>query len=195
MRDEYLAALEAADGGDLAPLVQLFADTQRRAIYGAVAPSPACHVIAESRHRTAVIQSVADKLDRRRQRRQDEWDRAKEIGRALAAAAHDQLRMAETELKSVLASQLGTNGDFWVTNSLDDDPDRRSYYGYQVVETAKQMRYFANTRTFHCWAALNLKTDSRNEILVSIHGMGHEFGDYVGCYPSEIPLDSGGGIL
>ncbi len=83
--------------------------------------------------------------------------------------------MAETELKSVLASQLGTNGDFWVTNSLDDDPDRRSYYGYQVVETAKQMRYFANTRTFHCWAALNLKTDSRNEILVSIHGMGHEF--------------------
>ncbi len=173
MRSDYIAALEAADGGDLAPLVQLFADIQRRAIYGAVAE--ARHVIAESRHRAAVIRSVADKLDRRRQRRQDEWEKAKDIGRALAAAATEQLDMTKTELKSVLAPQLGTNGDFWVTSNAADDPDRRSYYGYQVVETARAMRYFANTRTFHCWAALNLKTDGRYEILVSIHGMGHEF--------------------
>lgn len=172
-RSDYIEALEAADGGHLAPLVKLFADIQRRAIYGAI--GKARHVIAESRHRTAVIQSVADKLDRRRQRSQDEWERAKDIGRALGTAAHDQLWMAKTELKTVLASQLGTSGDFWVTSSPDDDPDRRSYYGYQVVETAKAMRYFANTRIFHCWAALNLKTDGRHEILVSIHGIGHEF--------------------
>ena len=173
MRSEYIEALEAADAGDLAPLVQLFADIQRRAIYGAVAQ--ARHVIAESRQRAAIIRSVADKLDRRRQRRQGEWERAKDIGRTLAAAATEQLEMTKAELKSVLAPQLGTNGDFWVTSSPDDDPDRRSYYGYQVVETAKAMRYFANTRTFHCWAALNLKTEGRYEILVSIHGMGHEF--------------------
>ena len=173
MRSEYIEALEAADGGDLAPLVQLFADIQRRAIYEAIAKAK--HVIAESRHRTAVIQSVADKLDRRRQRRQDEWEKAKDIGRALGAAANDHLWMVETELKSVLASQLGKSGDFWVTSSPDDDPDRRSYYGYQVVETAKAMRYFANTRAFHSWVSLNLQTDGRHEILVSIHGMGHEF--------------------
>lgn len=173
MRSDYIAALEAADGGDLAPLVQLFADIQRRTIYSAVAEAK--HVIAESRHRTAIIHSVADKLDRRRQRRQDEWEKAKDIGRALAAAATEQLEMTKKELKSVLAPQLGTNGDFWVTTNSDDDPDRRSYYGYQVVETAKAMRYFANTRTFHCWVTLNLKADSQYEILVSIHGMGHEF--------------------
>lgn len=173
MRGEYLEALEAADAGDLAPLVKIFADIQRRAIYGAIAE--ARHVIAERRQVRSVIQSVADKLDRRQQRRQDEWEKAKDIARALGTAAHDHLWMAKTELESVLASQLGTNGDFWVTSSPDDDPDRRSYYGYQVVETAKTMRYFANTRTFHCWAALNLKTDGRHEILVSIHGMGHEF--------------------
>lgn len=173
MRSEYIEALEAADGGDLAPLVKLFADIQRHAIYGANAE--ARHVIAESRHRTAVIQSVAEKFDRRRRRRQDEWEKAKDIGRALGAAAKDHLWMVETELKSVLAPQLGTSGDFWVTSNPDDDSDRRSYYGYQVVETAKAMRYFANTRAFHSWAALNLKTDGRHEMLVSIHGMGHEF--------------------
>ena len=173
MRSDYIKALEAADGRDLAPLVRLFADTQRRAIYGAIAKAK--HVIAESRHRAAVIRSVADKLDRRRQRRRDEWEKAKDIGRALGVVANDHLRTVETELKSVLASQLGKSGDFWVTSSPDDDPDRRSYYGYQVVETAKAMRYFANTRTFHGWAALNLKTDGRHEILVSIHGIGHEF--------------------
>ena len=173
IRSEYIEALEAADGGDLAPLVKLFADIQRRAIYGAVAE--ARHVIAERRQLGSVIQSVAAKLDRRRQRRLEEWERAKEIGRALGTAASDHLWTVETELKSVLASQLGTNGDFWVTSSPDDDPDRRSYYGYQVGETAKAMNYFANTRAFHSWAALNLKTDRRHEILVSIHGMGHEF--------------------
>lgn len=173
MRSDYIAALEAADGGDLAHLVKLFADIQRRAIYGAIAE--ARHVIAERRQVRSVIQSVADKLDRRRQRRQDEWETAKDIGRALAAAATEQLRRMEIELKSVLAPQLRTDGDFWVTYGSDDDPDRRSYYGYQVVETAKAMQYFANTRTFHCWAALNLKTDGRHEILVSIHGLGHEF--------------------
>lgn len=136
MRSDYIAALEAADGGDLAPLVQLFADIQRRTIYGAVAE--ARHVIAESRHRTAIIHSVADELDRRRRRRQDEWEKAKDIGRALAAAATEQLEMTKTELKSVLAPQLGTNGDFWVTKSLDDDPDRRSYYGYQVSRPPKR---------------------------------------------------------
>lgn len=173
MRSEYIKALEVADGGDLAPLVKLFAKIQRNAIYGAVAE--ARHVIAERRQVRSVIQSVADRLDRRRQLRQEEWERAKDIGRALAAAANDHLWMVETELKSVLASQLGANGDFWSTSSADDDPDRRSYYGYQVVETAKAMRYFANTRMFHCWATLNLKTERRHEILVSIHGMGREF--------------------
>lgn len=174
MRSEYIEALEAADGGDLAPLVSLFADIQRKAIYGAIAE--ARYVIAERRQVRSVIQSVAEKLDRRRQRRQEEWEKAKDIGRALGVAARDHLGMAETELKSVLASQLGTSGEFWVTSSPDDDPEKRSYYGYQVVETAKEMKYFANTRVFHSWAALNLKTDGRHEMLVSIHGMGHEFG-------------------
>ncbi len=173
VRSEYIEALEAADGGDLAPLVKLFADIQRKAIYGAIAE--ARHVVAERRQVRSVIRSVADKLDRRRRRRHHEWEKAKDIGRALGVAAGDHLRTVETELKSVLASQLGTSGDFWVTSSPDDDPDRRSYYGYQIVETARAMRYYANTRMFHCWAALILKTDHRHEMLVSIHGMGHEF--------------------
>ena len=36
MRGDYLDGLEAADDGDLEPLVRLFADIQRKAIYGAV---------------------------------------------------------------------------------------------------------------------------------------------------------------
>ena len=173
MRSEYLEALARADAGDLASLVQLFADTQRRAIYEAIAE--ARHVMLERRQMSSVIRSVADKLDRRRQRRIEEWETANDIGRALGATASDHLRKVQAELKSVLGPQLGTNGDFWVASNPEDDPDRRSYYGYQVVETAREMRYFANTRVFHSWAALNLKTDSRHEILVSIHGMGHDF--------------------
>lgn len=174
MRSEYIGALEAADNGDLGSLVHLFADIQRRAIYGAVAKAQT--VIAERRHLKAVVQSVADKLDRRRQRLEGQWANAKEIGRALGDEAAEHLRKAADELRSSLGPRLGAQGGFWVSFGADDDLDRRSYYGYQVVETARAMNYWANTREFHCWAVLHLKTDSRHELLVSIHGMGREFG-------------------
>ncbi len=173
MRGDYIGALEAADDGDLGPLVRLFADIERKAIYGAVAM--ARNIIAEKRHLKAVVRSVADRLSRRRRQLESEWDKAKDIGIALGEEAERHLRRAEAELKTVLSPALDTKVDFWVTFSADD-PDRRSYYRYQVVETAKVMQYFANTDVFHSWAALNLQTDSRHELFVSIHGMGRDFG-------------------
>ena len=103
-----------------------------------------------------------------------EWDGAKGIGIALGEEAERQLQMAEAELKATVGPALGAQSDFWVTFSADD-PVRRSYYRYQVVETAKAMHYFANTNVFHSWAVLNLQTDSRHELFVSIHGTGHDF--------------------
>ena len=121
------------------------------------------------------MRSVADRIGRRRQQLGSEWDKAKDIGIALGKEAERHLRRAEAELETVLSPALDTNADFWVTFSADD-PARRSYYRYQVVETAKVLQYFANTDVFHAWAALNLQTDSRHELFVSIHGMGRDFG-------------------
>ena len=172
MRGDYLDALEAADEGDLEPLVRLFADIQRRAIYGAV--GMARTIIAGKKHLKAVVQSVADTLHGRRQKLVSEWDKAKDMGITLGEEAERHLRRAETELKATLGPALGAQSDFWVTSSADD-PSRRSYYRYQVVETAKAMQYFANTNVFHSWAVLNLQTESRHELFVSIHGTGHDF--------------------
>jgi len=173
MRGDYIGALEAADNGDLGPLVRLFADIQRRAIYGAIAM--ARNIIAEKRHLKAVVRSVADRIGRRRRQLASEWDKAKDIGITLGRAAERHLRRAEAELETVLSPALDAKADFWVAFSADD-PARRSYYRYQVVETAKVLEYFANTDVFHSWAALNLQTDSRHELFVSIHGMGRDFG-------------------
>ena len=170
MRDDYIGALEAADAGDLEPLVSLFADIQRRAIYGAIGKVQ--NVIAEKRHLKAVVQAVADKFNTRDRKSQEDWEPAKEIGRVLAGEGARHLERAATALKGALAGR----GKFWVTSSADDDPERRSYYGYQVAQTARAMDYYANTREFHSWAALNLVTASRHELLVSVHVMGHEFG-------------------
>ena len=196
VRGVYIDALEAADTGDLAPLVRLFADIQRRAMFGAIATVQ--NVIAEKRHFRAVVQSVADKFDRRKQRLAGEWDRAKDIGRTLGEEAARHLQRAATELTSVLGPRLGPKGGFWVNSSTDDDPEKRSYFGYQVGQTAKAMHYFANTREFHSWAAMNLQTDGRHELLISIHGMGHEFGGLLvasACLATREQSGDGGGTL
>lgn len=172
MRSDYIGALEAADDGDLGPLIRLFADIQRRAIHRAL--GAAQDIIAGKRHLRAVVQSVADTLYRRRRKLAGEWNKAKDLGIALGQMAERHLRRAETELKATLGPALGVRSDFWVTASADD-PGRRSHYRYQVVETAKAMQYFANTNVFHSWTVLNLQTDSRHELFVSIHGTGHDF--------------------
>lgn len=172
-RSEYIAALEAADASNLEPLVRLFADIQRNAMYGAI--GKAQNVIAEKLHLRAVVQSVADKLTRRRERLTNEWDKAKDTGRALGGEAVRHLERAADELKAALTPGLDAGWQFWVSKSPDDEPEKRRYYRHQVVETAKAMKYWANTRDFHCWVALNLKTEGRHELLVSIHGLGPEF--------------------
>lgn len=84
-RDAYIDALEAADDGDLAPLVRLFVDRQRAALLGAIAERP-----SEARGPEQVFASVI----RARQRREAKALRyapAYDTAARLAEVAYDRL--------------------------------------------------------------------------------------------------------
>ena len=60
--------------------------------------------------------------------------------------------------------------------------DPKSYYHrFQVVETAKQLGYFANLRPYHSWIQLVIDVESTTTILLSFHVIGHEYRGLLAC--------------
>jgi hypothetical protein len=60
--------------------------------------------------------------------------------------------------------------------------DTRSYYHrYQIVETAKKLGYFANTRNYHTWIQLVINIGISTTILLSFHVLGHEYRGLLVC--------------
>ena len=71
---------------------------------------------------------------------------------------------------------------FFVDECSDDNAERRGWYRYQVVDTARRLDYFANLRDYHEWVRLALVTESgRSEILLSFHTVGRDFFGVVGA--------------
>ncbi len=44
-----------------------------------------------------------------------------------------------------------------------------------MAETAKQLQYFANLRSYHSWVQLVINVSVPTRILISFHVLGHEY--------------------
>ena len=169
-RERYIDALEKADAGDLKPLVELFSSIQTRAFVNAL--SVAGDVLRRERV-DQVIEAARDLFEKRQEALQREWQRALAIAKTLQADAEQRLQQVEAKL----GQELGAFSDdyrFWV-NSEPSGGGRGHYFRWQVIATAKDLAYFANPSVYHAWTRLVLKTESQAEILLSFHGIGHEF--------------------
>lgn len=92
-----------------------------------------------------------------------------ELHRAIETAEQvwDQCRARCNELKEQLEHRLGvSNGRrVWCDVGKNTDTHRRTWNRYQVVETARRLDYFANTRVHHEWVRLGIQTEhGRSEI-------------------------------
>ncbi len=169
-REEYIASLEAADQGSLSRLIQLFAMVQKRAFVRVL--GIAGQMLAE-RKVDHVITAARDLLEKRRQALRQEWEKAKDTARVLQADAGQRL----AELAQKLDAELGELGEGFqfFTDAEPDAGKRHNFFRYQVIQTARDLGYFANLPEYHAWARLVLKTASQAEILVSFHGLGQEY--------------------
>lgn len=169
-RESYIGALEAADGGDLGPLVKLFAANQRRAFTEALSVASD---LSRPRDVQQVIQSVRDELARRDGARRLEWDRAKEMARELQRRALERLEEVANQLETE-TRRYSPSWRFRADGAAHEAP-KAHYFRHQVVDTAKQRDYFANTNTYQAWARLVLATEGQTQVLFSFHGVGHDF--------------------
>lgn len=169
-RSRYLDALEQADHGDLKPLVELFAASQKRAFIQALGISGQVLRLTRAEQ---VVAATREQFERRERERRAEWEKAKETASALQGLANERMQEITDSLAKATAGHI-PHAAFYV-DSEPADGERDYYFRWQIIETAKQLDYFANTREHHAWTRLVLRTGPQAEILVSFHGTGHEY--------------------
>ncbi len=174
-RTRYLDALEEADRGNLQPMVEVVAAAQKKAFVQALGISG--QVLRLTRVEL-VIRAARDQLARRSQEKRDEWETAKETAAKLLDTARTRFEEVKGELQKETADLISAN--FW-TDSAENGDEKAHYFRWQVIETAKELGYFANGDAYRSWVRLGIQTDSQAQILVSFHATGQEFRGIVGA--------------
>ncbi len=177
-RPRYIETLETADAGDLRPLTELIGTIQKRSCWTAM--SILGEVEKEAAHLEQLMDAIGEAFEGRDRFLRDETARAKEIAEGLREFAESKFDEVRSGLERRIDTTISDRRIFVDTGY--DYSEQRGWYRYQVVDTARQLGYFANMRDFHEWVRLAFVTESgRSEILLSFHTVGHDYRGVIGA--------------
>ena len=171
-RKEYIGALEAADDGDLGPLVGFFARRQRDAILKALGLE---QQVQQSKYAEQIVASALELLRNRFSREQQKVSAVYEHAEKLFANVGKKFRELANSLDPQLRSLTPPKKPKYSvrSNSADNQSNQRHYFQKQIVDIANHFDYFANFERLRTWARVTLTTDQDFDYVVSIHGYGH----------------------
>ncbi|MDJ0659940.1 MAG: Fic family protein [Crocosphaera sp.] len=168
----YIEALEKADQGNLFQLVNLLAKSQKQAFVQSLALSE--QVLSEKRQTQVIISSIAEKLKQNQLASvQEKCQKTERFALHLFDIANNRLQEIADQIKLSVQNVINEVQVFTISANVGDD--KAYYHRYQVVETAKQLDYFANTRNYHSWVQLVIDVQTSTTILLSFHVLGHEY--------------------
>ena len=171
-RARYLQALGDADTGSLTPLTALVAEIEKTWFLKAL--SIAEDVQRATRRRKQVLAAIRDKFSPDTRPAAEELERARQTAAWLWSYCRDSIEQAATELQESLGTSDARRA--WFDTGEDNNPERRTWNRHQIIETARQFGYYANTRPYHEWVRLGIDTENgRANILTSFHAIGTEY--------------------
>jgi Fic family protein len=172
-RTAYIEALENADRGDLLSLIKIFARRQKEAILQALGIERDLQKLTVPKE---IVSSAIQTLKNRAAHVRGQWEQVYDIARQLHGDALERVREAANLLKKEL-HQVKLPGDEYNarTGEARFEDDRSQYYYLQIVKAAKELGYYANRTWYRSWVLLDIRTTERFELLISFHGVGHEF--------------------
>lgn len=177
-RAVYIAALEEADQGNLSNLINLFAKSQKQAFLRSLGLSE--QVLSEARRTQVIISSIAEKLKQNQSASiQERCKKAEKFASILFEIASSRLQEVADEIRLSVQNFVDDAKIFAVPAPVGDP--RSYYHRYQVVETAKQLDYFANLRNYHTWIQLVINVETSTTLLFSFHVFGHEYRGLLVC--------------
>jgi len=171
-RQEYIGTLEAADGGNLEPLVSFFARRQRDAILKALGLE---QQVQQSQFATQIIKSALEvlksKFNNEKQKIAVVYDHANK----LFAHVEGEFRNICTNLNNELPPLTPPNRARYyarMASANNDSTQQRHYFYKQIVEIANHFDYFASFDNYRSWVRLTINTDKEFDFVVSVHGYG-----------------------
>lgn len=176
-RTAYIDALELADDGDLSALVSMFAKSQRQAFIRSLSLSD--QVLSDKRQARAVIANIAEKFRRPERTAEQKIATVENYAERLLKIVKGRLDDVSTDIKLSLQN-LVLNPHIFVTDATADS-EQSHYYRYQVIESAKQLDYYANLRSYHSWTQLTLDVERPTMILFSFHVIGYTHSGILAC--------------
>lgn len=172
LRAEYIDTLEIADQRDLSAIARLFARLERAAILQALSVDSDAEITHQKTLASAVIESLRDKFDRRRQQQLSERRTVNEVALTLRtyACSHlsEELRKLETVISVVSRSEI---------QIVEEGSDRGSghWYKFQVARSATEAHTFANFGEYHYFVKASVRAEKERLVFVtSFHHVGKE---------------------
>ncbi len=174
-KSRYITACEKADDGDLYSLVELIAQAQRKAFIRSLSLSQdvlATGVIHEDDPEKLLISAAKERLvARKREQIEDLQKKLFNISAALEKQAQDRFSALATELKK----EFHPIDEDFTARVERSKPDNAFWFEGQVIEVARQLGYYADTRTYKSWIVLRIRLERQAEIVISFHSLGFEF--------------------
>ena len=184
-RSLYIECLEAADAGELTPLVQFWSKLQRQAIESALSlsetlledtpPTP------DNLLRSRLLDAIRDQARKRRGAAQAKQLRvlvtAREIYRNLIQPAISDLRDDLAEVLNEIDQSYECVADHW-------SEDKSHWFRAQLIKISSEYHYYCDFDTYHQWSRLKIRqrngSDAQTiEIVVSLHCLGRIFSGVV----------------
>jgi Fic family protein len=172
-RTAYISALEAADKGDLEPLVGIFAENQKNYFIRALSISE--DVISSKSTIDQIIKSAVKRMEKSKS--EIEKDKESVIGNANSIFSHAYSKL------EVLKSDLETN-IFKVDRSVRFHVDRcasgqEQWFKYNVINIARELKFFANFSRYSNWIRFKISSDEQFETVISGVSVGESFNGVV----------------
>lgn len=171
-RVRYIEASEEADDGNLQPLIDLFAQSQKQAFMQSLSLSE--DVLNTARNYQASLGAVFERLqDKEKSRREAELTQLKERTEIIFENGLTRFKQVETDMRNGFRAL--EHPPVINTYHAKDGDRNEHYYRYQIIETAKTHTYYANLDVYRSWICLSLKNDElTTKLLISFHLLGHE---------------------
>ena len=170
-RTPYITALETADDGRLKDLATLFGHMQKQNFVSALSIARITERASERRQQ---ISETRRRLQERKTSLQNELKQAISIAKALQSYTNEHLNLLRKELKEELGPPLLPNAEFRIAKG-DERTKTDYYYRHQIVEVAKRLDYYADTRTYRSWVRLDMRDGLQGVMLIAFHGFGQDF--------------------
>lgn len=172
LRVEYITALERADTGDLSKLASLFARLEQAAILQALSVDADAEISHQRTVTSQVIESLAEKFNKRRQAKRAELKRVNTVALALRTQAQKILANAFNDLRGPVSQ---VEDPQIVIKAGGPDHGNSHWYRFDVIQSANEAGKFANFTEEHYFvqASIRVKTE-RLKFVTSFHHVGRE---------------------